>query len=512
MNWCRRFLYRIYRLIFKKRKSIRDEVFYINGSDTLPPPLTKEEEAEAFSLLEKKSPKARETLIVHNLRLVVYIAKKFESSGVGVEDLISIGTIGLIKAVNTFRPDKNIKLATYASRCIENEILMFLRKSSQHRNEISIDEPLNIDWDGNELLLSDILGTDEDIVNKGIETEAERDMLRDAVETLGGREKQIMQMRFGLIDGKEKTQKENKSKSKNKLYFSRKRSYKKYLGKFSFTCIIMAEMSIITIEKYCEVLTMAYNKVVISGINTSKLTVLKESEKIALLKEIQKTGSKEARDKLINGNLRLVLSVIQKFTNRGEDVDDLFQIGVVGLIKAINNFDLTKEVRFSTYCVPMIAGELRRFLRDFNHIKVSRSMRDLAYKAMQAKERLTAENQKEPTIEEVAKAVGAEKCDVVMALESISDPISLYEPVYSDSGDTLYVLDQIGDKNDVDSWLDELSLREAIKALQPREKNILYLRFFQGKTQVEVADEIGISQAQVSRLEKGALAKVKGQI
>ena len=208
MNWCRRFLYRIYRLIFKKRKSILDEVFYINGSDTLPPPLTKEEEAEAFSLLEKKSPKARETLIVHNLRLVVYIAKKFESSGVGVEDLISIGTIGLIKAVNTFRPDKNIKLATYASRCIENEILMFLRKSSQHRNEISIDEPLNIDWDGNELLLSDILGTDEDIVNKGIETEAERDMLRDAVETLGGREKQIMQMRFGLIDGKEKTQKE----------------------------------------------------------------------------------------------------------------------------------------------------------------------------------------------------------------------------------------------------------------------------------------------------------------
>lgn len=170
--------------------------------------LPRKRKQEAFSLLEKKSPKARETLIVHNLRLVVYIAKKFESSGVGVEDLISIGTIGLIKAVNTFRPDKNIKLATYASRCIENEILMFLRKSSQHRNEISIDEPLNIDWDGNELLLSDILGTDEDIVNKGIETEAERDMLRDAVETLGGREKQIMQMRFGLIDGKEKTQKE----------------------------------------------------------------------------------------------------------------------------------------------------------------------------------------------------------------------------------------------------------------------------------------------------------------
>lgn len=257
---------------------------------------------------------------------------------------------------------------------------------------------------------------------------------------------------------------------------------------------------------------MAYNKVVISGINTSKLTVLKEKEKMDLLREIQETGSKEAKDKLINGNLRLVLSVIQKFTNRGEDIDDLFQIGVVGLIKAINNFDLTKEVRFSTYCVPMIAGELRRYLRDYSQIKVSRSMKDLAYKAMQAKERLTAANQREPKIEEIAKEIGAERSDVVLALESISDPVSLYEPVYSDSGDTLYVLDQIGDKNDVDSWLDEISLKEAIRDLHPREKSILYLRFFQGKTQVEVANEIGISQAQVSRLEKGALAKVKGQI
>ena len=257
---------------------------------------------------------------------------------------------------------------------------------------------------------------------------------------------------------------------------------------------------------------MAYNKVVISGINTSKLTVLKESEKISLLKEYQATGNKEAKDKLINGNLRLVLSVIHKCTNREEDIDDLFQIGVVGLIKAINNFDLSKEVRFSTYCVPMISGEVRRYLRDYNHIKVSRSMRDLAYRAMQVKEQLTTKNQKEPTIDQIAKELEADRADVVIALESVSDPISLYEPVYSDSGDTLYVLDQIGDKNDVDSWLDEISLREAIKALQPREKNILYLRFFQGKTQVEVANEIGISQAQVSRLEKGALVKVKGQI
>lgn len=201
-------LYKWYIFLFEKGINDKNGVFYINGPDTLPAPLSKEQEADAFRRLQENDNSARETLIVHNLRLVVYIAKKFESTGTGVEDLISIGTIGLIKAVNTFRPDKNIKLATYASRCIENEILMFLRKSSQYRNEISIDEPLNIDWDGNELLLSDILGTDEDIVNRGIESEAERCMLREAVESLKGREKQIMQMRFGLIDGKEKTQKE----------------------------------------------------------------------------------------------------------------------------------------------------------------------------------------------------------------------------------------------------------------------------------------------------------------
>jgi RNA polymerase sporulation-specific sigma factor len=257
---------------------------------------------------------------------------------------------------------------------------------------------------------------------------------------------------------------------------------------------------------------MAFNKVVISGINTAKLTVMREAEKIALLKEIQETGSKAARDKLINGNLRLVLSVIQKFTGRGEDIDDLFQIGVVGLIKAINNFDLSKGVRFSTYCVPMISGELRRYLRDYNSLKVSRSLKDLAYRAMQAKERLTSSLQREPTIEEIAKEVDTEKSEVVLALESVSEPVSLYEPVFSDSGDTLYVLDQIGDMSSADNWLDELSLREAIAGLDQREKNILYLRFFQGKTQVEVANSIGISQAQVSRLEKGALKTIKSQI
>ena len=218
---------------------------------------------------------------------------------------------------------------------------------------------------------------------------------------------------------------------------------------------------------------MAFQKVMISGINTSELTVLKEEEKIALLREIRDTGSKAARDKLIQGNLRLVLSVIQRFTGRGEDIDDLFQIGVVGLIKAINNFDLTKEVRFSTYCVPMISGELRRYLRDFNQIKVSRSLRDMAYQAMQAKERLTAKLQKEPTVSEIAEEIGAKREDVVVALESISDPVSIYEPVYSESGDALYVLDQISDRDTMESWLGELSLRSAIRKLGKREQNIL---------------------------------------
>ncbi len=254
---------------------------------------------------------------------------------------------------------------------------------------------------------------------------------------------------------------------------------------------------------------MAYNKVVISGINTSELTVLREEEKIQLLREYRETGSKAAKDKLIKGNLRLVLSVIQRFTGRGEDIEDLFQIGVIGLIKAVNNFDTTKEVRFSTYCVPMISGELRRHLRDYSQIKVSRSLRDMAYKAIQAREKLTLKYQREPNIEEIANEIGEKRADVVIALESISDPVSLYEPVYSDSDDTMFIMDQIGDRNDIESIMDELTIRDEIKKLDEREKNILHRRFLQGKTQVEVANEIGISQAQVSRLEKGAINKIK---
>ncbi|MBP0983803.1 MAG: RNA polymerase sporulation sigma factor SigG [Oscillospiraceae bacterium] len=256
---------------------------------------------------------------------------------------------------------------------------------------------------------------------------------------------------------------------------------------------------------------MYYNKVEISGVNTSQLKVLKESEKMELLRKV-KAGDMQAREDLINGNLRLVLSVIQRFAGRGESADDLFQVGCIGLIKAIDNFDITQPVKFSTYAVPMIQGELRRYLRDNSPVRVSRSIRDLAYRAMQARERLTSETGKEPTIEEIAKDIGADRPEVVIALEAISEPISLYEPVFSESGDTIYVLDQLGDHNDDDNWLDEISLKEAIRQLGAREKHILNLRFFRGKTQVEVAKEIGISQAQVSRLEKGALQKIKNRI
>lgn len=250
------------------------------------------------------------------------------------------------------------------------------------------------------------------------------------------------------------------------------------------------------------------NKVDICGVDTSKLPLLKEKEKEKLLKEV-KAGSKRARDELINGNLRLVLSVVQRFSSRGENPDDLFQVGCIGLIKSIDNFDITQNVRFSTYAVPMIIGEIRRYLRDNNSIRVSRSIKDTAYRAMQVKEQYINKHQKEPTVSEIAEMMGVPREDVVIALESIVDPVSLYEPVYSDGGDTIYVLDQVGDKNDDKNWLDEIFLKESIKALSEREKKILSLRFMQGKTQMEVSSEIGISQAQVSRLEKNALKKIK---
>lgn len=256
---------------------------------------------------------------------------------------------------------------------------------------------------------------------------------------------------------------------------------------------------------------MYMNKVEICGVNTAKLPVLKEKEKIELLRRIR-SGDAAARSEMIGGNLRLVLSVVQKFTNRGENLDDLFQVGCIGLIKAIDNFDPNQNVRFSTYGVPMIIGEIRRHLRDNNSVRVSRSLRDMAYKAMQAKEALTNRNAREPTIDEIAAELGVKKNEVVLALEAIVEPMSLYEPVYSDGGDTIFVMDQVGDKNGESDWMDEIAMREAMKSLSDREKRILTLRFFVGKTQMEVAKEIGISQAQVSRLEKGALDWVKKHI
>lgn len=255
---------------------------------------------------------------------------------------------------------------------------------------------------------------------------------------------------------------------------------------------------------------MQYNKVEICGVNTAKLKVLKESEKMELLKKMH-AGDKTARDKLVNGNLRLVLSVIQRFVNRGENLDDLFQVGTIGLMKAIDNFDISQNVRFSTYAVPMIIGEVRRYLRDNNALRVSRSMRDTAYHAMQVKEQLQAKLNRDPTMEEIAEALKIPVSEVVVALEAIVEPVSLYEPVYSDGGDTIYVMDQVGSMDSDSDWLDEITIKETIRNLSPREKKILALRFMDGKTQTEVASEIGISQAQVSRLEKGAICKIKGR-
>ena len=257
---------------------------------------------------------------------------------------------------------------------------------------------------------------------------------------------------------------------------------------------------------------MALNKVEICGVNTAKLPILKEEEKDALFARI-KQGDTTARETYIKGNLRLVLSVIKRFSGNHENVDDLFQIGCIGLIKAIDNFDTTLNVRFSTYAVPMIIGEIRRYLRDNNAIRVSRSLRDTAYRAICARELYLKQNQKEPSIEEIAAEIGIGKEDIVYALDAIQSPMSLYEPVYTEGGDTLYIMDQLSDKkNKEENWVENLALQDAMNRLNDRERHIVNLRFYEGKTQMEVAQEIGISQAQVSRLEKNALRVMRNYL
>ena len=257
---------------------------------------------------------------------------------------------------------------------------------------------------------------------------------------------------------------------------------------------------------------MALNKVEICGVNTAKLPALSNEEKELLFERI-KQGDPEARELYIKGNLRLVLSVIRRFGSSNENADDLFQIGCVGLIKAIDNFDTTLNVKFSTYAVPMIIGEIRRYLRDNNAIRVSRSLRDIAYKAIYAKENYMRQNLREPTIMEIASEIGIDKEEIVYALDAIQSPVSLYEPVYTEGGDTLYVMDQVSDKkNKEENWVENLALRDAIHRLNDRERQIIHLRFFEGKTQMEVANEIGISQAQVSRLEKNALKSMRNYL
>ena len=259
---------------------------------------------------------------------------------------------------------------------------------------------------------------------------------------------------------------------------------------------------------------MYHSKVVICGVNTSKLKVLTEEEKRELMKRVR-DGDEAARQEMICGNLRLVLSIIQRFSGRKENPDDLFQVGCIGLVKAVDNFDLDKEVMFSTYAVPMIVGEVRRYLRDSASMRVSRSVRDLAYKSLQARDELSAALNRDPTPEEIAAHIGVPREQVVNAMEAIIEPISLYEPVYTDNGDSLYVIDQLSDTSrgsTDESWLENIALREAVRTLTPREQKIIRLRYYQDKTQMEIADEIGISQAQVSRLEKGALEHMRKQI
>lgn len=257
---------------------------------------------------------------------------------------------------------------------------------------------------------------------------------------------------------------------------------------------------------------MYYNKVEICGVNTSELKVLTDDEKKTLLERI-KLGDEQARRELISGNLRLVLSVVQRFTGRRENLDDLFQVGCIGLVKAVDNFNTELDVKFSTYAVPMIIGEIRRYLRDNNSIRISRSVRDLAYRALQAKEELIKTKECEPTVEDIAKHLGESKDSIVRAMEAIIEPISLYEPVYNEGGDSIYVMDQISDTNSSDEiWLESIALKQAMKSLNEREKTIISLRYYKNKTQMEIAEEIGISQAQVSRLEKGALEHMRKQI
>ena len=257
---------------------------------------------------------------------------------------------------------------------------------------------------------------------------------------------------------------------------------------------------------------MYYNKVEICGVNTAKLQTLTDDEKRELLIK-SRQGDDIARQKLIYGNLRLVLSIIQRFTNRNENLDDLFQVGCIGLVKAVDNFNLDLDVKFSTYAVPMIIGEIRRYLRDNNSIRISRSTRDMAYRALQAREELIAQKEREPTAEEIAERIGEPREVVVRAMEAIIEPISLYEPVYSENGDSLYVMDQLSDTGSSDEiWLESIALRDAMRTLSERERKIINMRFYKNKTQVEIAEEIGISQAQVSRIEKGALERIRKQI
>ena len=438
------------------------------GVNTSKLPLLKNAEMrELIAAAQSGDMAARDKLINGNLRLVLSVIQKFSGRGESMDDLFQVGCIGLIKAIDCFDLSQNVQFSTYGVPMISGELRRFLRDHGAVRVSRSVRDTAYRVLQVKERLTAE-LGREPDV--------------------------EVIAKDLGI--------------KRSEVVFA--------LDSICDPVSLYEPVYSDSGESVC----------VMDQIGDTKNTDEHWLEQIALDEAVARLSDRErrilslrfylgrtARDKLINGNLRLVLSVIQKFSGRGESMDDLFQVGCIGLIKAIDCFDLSQNVQFSTYGVPMISGELRRFLRDHGAVRVSRSVRDTAYRVLQVKERLTAELGREPDVEVIAKDLGIKRSEVVFALDSICDPVSLYEPVYSDSGESVCVMDQIGDtKNTDEHWLEQIALDEAVARLSDRERRILSLRFYLGRTQTEVAREIGISQAQVSRLEKNAIGRIKKEL
>ncbi len=497
---------KIINIIFKILK-IDNSLLFLGSTDILPPPLTKEEELQEIIKSKEGNLQARNKLIEHNLRLVVFISKKYESTGYDLEDLVSIGTIGLIKGIETYKPDKNIRLATYASRCIANEILMYIRKNKKRKTEVSLEDAINYDLEGNELHLEDILGTDENIIFNEFSNKLDKDILKKELYKLNEREKQIIILRYGLEGSDEYTQKEVANLlGISQSYISR--IEKKIIRKLQTAYEIKWIKKLKNPHNYSRRFFMGKYKVEITGINTNKLKVLKNEETIELFKQYQ-NGNKQAKEEIINGNLKLVLSIIKHYNTGKFDMNDLFQIGTIGLIKAVDNFSLDYNVRFCTYAVPLILGEVKKFIRESSIVRISRSIKDNAYQILKYKEEYLIKHGTEPSSKQICKHLNITQYDYSLALESLIEPISLSEPIYNDGGDTIYLEDQLSNQKDEIDNQDTISLQTALKKINTRERNVLYSRYIYGKTQLEIAADLGVSQAQVSRIEKSAITNMK---